>query len=148
MRRPSRFSTRPRRWRAPLSTHPRSRRAHRSFAGGAQVRHELHKVRELLRGYADNEKFAVQRAIATFHKQENQHLSELQRLQSQRKTKEEELAALKEQLGQQQERARQQREEIEAELEAKLAPLREGDARPAVPRAQTCQGEAPLTLAP
>ena len=42
-----------------------------------KVRCELHKVRERNRAAAENEKFQVQRAIATFHKQENKSLDEL-----------------------------------------------------------------------
>lgn len=94
-----------------------------------KVRHELHKVRERLREFAEAEKFTVQRAIASFHKVENKNAEEYERCHAQREAKERELATLKEQLSQLQERTREQRAEVEAQLEAKIASMREENRR-------------------
>ena len=94
-----------------------------------KVRHELHKVRERLREFAEAEKFTVQRAIASFHKVEHKNADEFERCHSQREAKEGELAALKEQLSQLQERTKEQRAELETELEAKMASMREENRR-------------------
>lgn len=91
-----------------------------------QVRHELHKVREKAREAADDQKFAVQRTIAGFHQQQNSSSQEFQKCQALRAVKDLELSSLKDQEAVQRERAREQRAEMEAEFEAKLAPMREG----------------------
>ena len=91
-----------------------------------QVRHELHKVREKAREAADDQKFAVQRTIAGFHQQQNSSSQEFQKCQALRAVKDLELSSLKGQEAVQRQRAREQRAEMEAEFEAKLAPMREG----------------------
>ena len=91
-----------------------------------QVRHELHKVREKAREAADDQKFAVQRTIAGFHQQQNSSSQEFQKCQALRVVKDRELSSLRDQQAVQQQRAREQRAELEAEYEAKLAPMREG----------------------
>ena len=91
-----------------------------------QVRHELHKVRERAREVAENQKFEVQRTIASFRQQENDSSQELQKCQALRAAKDLELSSLRDQMAQQQQRAREQRAELEVEFEAKLGPLREG----------------------
>ena len=90
-----------------------------------KVRHELHKVRERLREFAEAEKFTVQRAIASFHKVEHKNAEEFEKCHSQREAKERELAALKEQLSQLQDRTKGQL----TELEAKIAAMREENRR-------------------
>ena len=90
------------------------------------MRHDLHVVRERARAAAEEEKFEVQRALAARHKEENKNLDELQSIRALTASKERELAGLKEQLAQQQQRAREQRDALEGELEAQLAPMREG----------------------
>ena len=93
------------------------------------MRHELHKLREKAREVAENQKFEVQRTIAGFRQQENDSLQELQKCQALRATKDVELSSLRDQMVQQQQRAREQRAELEVEFEARLAPLREGAPR-------------------
>lgn len=90
------------------------------------MRHELHKVREKARDAADDQKFAVQRTIAGFHQQQNSSSQEFQKCQALRAVKDLELSSLKGQEAVQRQRAREQRAEMEAEFEAKLAPMREG----------------------
>mmetsp|Transcript_17470 Transcript_17470/g.41551 ORF Transcript_17470/g.41551 Transcript_17470/m.41551 type:complete len:135 (-) Transcript_17470:207-611(-) len=94
-----------------------------------KVRHELHKVREKARDAADDQKFAVQRTIAGFHQQQNSSSQEFQKCQALRAVKDLELSSLKGQEAVQRQRAREQRAEMEAEFEAKLAPMREENRR-------------------
>ena len=91
-----------------------------------QVRHELHKVREKARDVADNQKFAVQRTIAGFHQQQNSSSQELEKCQALRVVKDRELSSLRNELVVQQQRATEQRAELEAGFEATLAPMRAG----------------------
>ena len=109
-----------------------------------QVRHELHKVREKAREAADDQKFAVQRTIAGFHQQQNSSSQEFQKCQALRAVKDLELSSLKDQEAVQRERAREQRAEMEAEFEAKLAPMREGAPLCTAPPPPLAASQAPF----